>query len=110
MAGHNRCSIYQPCFGYGRTEGKEADKGKNSGTHHHTCLTSPLGTGYKLVRVLKEREVNIVGYVPRQLGHGMGTKFPKEVPDNCILAHRAVEKRAEILGRPRNSTKYYDFS
>jgi hypothetical protein len=35
------------------------------------------GTGYKLVRVLKEREVNIVGYVPRQLGHGMGTQFPK---------------------------------
>jgi len=43
-----------------------------------------------LVRVLKEREVNMVGYVPRQLGHGMGTKFPKEVPDNCILAAAGV--------------------
>lgn len=53
---------------------------------HITYLTPPLGTGDKLVRVLEEREVNMVGYVPRQLGHGMGTKFPKEVLDNCILA------------------------
>jgi len=33
------------------------------------------------------------GYVPRQLGHGMGTKFLKEVLDNCILTTpTAVEK------------------
>ena len=72
-----------PCFGStSRAKGKGADKGENSGTYHHTC------TFDKLVRVLEEREVNMVGYVPRQLGHGMGTKFPKDVRvlANCILA------------------------
>jgi hypothetical protein len=44
-------------------------------------------------RPKEEHEVNMFGYVPRQLGHGMGTKFLKEVPDNCILTTpTAVEK------------------
>jgi len=44
-------------------------------------------------RPKEEHEVNMFGYVPRQLGHGMGTKFLKEVLDNCILTTpTAVEK------------------
>lgn len=48
-------------------------------------------------------EVNLFGYVPRQLGHGMGAKFLK---DNCILTTPTQQlKRGQILGGLRNFTK-----
>lgn len=111
LAEHNRCPIHHyskvPILVLVLVEqrGRGADKGKNSGTYHRTCLTSPLGTGHKLVRVLEEREVNIVGYVPRQLGHGMGTKFLKEVLDNCILAAPGRWKEGRDI---RQTKKLYD--
>lgn len=44
------------------------------------------------------------GYVPRQLGHGMGTKFLKEVLDNCILTTPTAVEKGQILGSQRSCT------
>ena len=50
------------------------------------------------------------GYVPRQLGHGMGTKFLKEVLDNCILTTpTAVEKGGKYQAAEETSQIINDF-